>query len=183
MDTNQAAACGRHSHSPHGGRKIFIAGQVVLRISATAIAVAATCLMATSKQSTDFFGIPIRAEYSYSPAFVFFLYANGIASVISLVSLFLVFVGHNKGSKTRNYFFLFLLDLIVMALVMGAAAAATAIGYVGVYGNAHTGWMPICDHVGKFCHRVTASFICSYLVLFVYLILIVLSAYKSGQTQ
>ncbi|XP_010249455.1 PREDICTED: CASP-like protein 1F1 [Nelumbo nucifera] len=143
----------------------------------------ATWLMATSKQSTEFFGIQIRAVYSDSPDFKFFVYANGIACVSSLVSLLTVYVLYRKGSNPSNYFYVFLHDLIIMALVMAASVAASAIGYVGAYGNTHTGWMSICDQVDKFCHRASDSIIFSYLAFFIYLILTVLSANESRQIQ
>lgn len=65
---------------------------------------------------------------------------------------------------------------LMMVLVVSACAAATAIGYVGKYGNSHTGWTPICDHFGKFCHRVTTSVAISYLAVLCLLILTIISA-------
>ncbi|KAL2515152.1 CASP-like protein [Forsythia ovata] len=40
---------------------------------------------------------------------------------------------------------------------MAGCSAGIAIGYLGKYGNSHTGWMPICDHFAKYCQRVTIS--------------------------
>lgn len=70
-----------------------------------------------------------------------------------------------------------------MSLVLAGCAAATAIGFIGKYGDSHTGWMPICDHFGRFCDRGTISMIFSYLSLVLLLTLTVTSASKSRQIQ
>lgn len=144
--------------------------------------------------------------------FRFLAFANAVVSACCLVSLVLVFLLHLQGSNPNHYFFLFLHDLVcmlknwfyydeyisqalsltwlscwvlqfMMCLVLGGCSAATAIGFVGQYGNSHTGWTPICDHFGKFCHRVSKSVILSYLSVISLLILVISSAIKSRQIQ
>lgn len=66
-----------------------------------------------------------------------------------------------------------------MTLLMAGCAAATAIGYVGKYGNSHTGWMAICDHFSKFCNKLILSIMLSYLSFFFYLCLTIISANRS----
>ncbi|KAK8978164.1 hypothetical protein V6N11_062959 [Hibiscus sabdariffa] len=62
-----------------------------------------------------------------------------------------------------TFFFLILCAsrtlLFMMSLMLSGVAAGTAIGYVGQYGNNHTGWMEICDcdRLKKYGDRVTAS--------------------------
>lgn len=66
-----------------------------------------------------------------------------------------------------------------MTVVMiSGCAAATAIGYVGKYGEEHVGWVAICDRVPKFCKTNTVSICLSYLAFFTYLVLTILMAYK-----
>lgn len=67
--------------------------------------------------------------------------------------------------------------------LMAGCAAATAVGYIGKYGNNHSGWMAVCGYFAKFCNRVTVAAFLSYLGLFIYLMLTVISANKSRQIQ
>lgn len=70
---------------------------------------------------------------------------------------------------------------IMAVVLMAASVAATAIGYVGKYGNSHTGWIAICDHFPKFCNRATLSALFSYLAFIFYLVLTIISANISRQ--
>ena len=69
----------------------------------------------------------------------------------------------------------------MMSLVLAGCAAATAIGYVGRYGNSHAGWVPICDHFENYCNRITLSVIFSYLAFVFLLMLTIMSANKSRE--
>lgn len=77
-----------------------------------------------------------------------------------------------------------MLAQIMMSLMLAGCGAATAIGMVGMYGNSHTGWAPICDHLSKFCHGVTTSIILSLLSVLSLMMLTVISSYNySRQLQ
>ncbi|GAV62723.1 DUF588 domain-containing protein [Cephalotus follicularis] len=164
-------------------QKLFIGSQICLRIATIATTMAAMWLALTSKQSVALFGFVLEARYNYSPAFQFFAFANAIACVFSLLSLFFVVMIARQAFIPNKCFILFLHDLVMMSLVLAGCAAATAIGYVGKYGNSHSGWMPVCDHFGKFCKRMTASLILSYLAFFALLVLTITSAIKSRHIQ
>ncbi|KAF8378052.1 hypothetical protein HHK36_029386 [Tetracentron sinense] len=180
---------------PRKSQKLFFIAQISLRILAVVATFAATWIMVTSKQSKEIFGIKFAAKYSYSSAFQFFAGANAAACVFSLLSLVLVSVLSLKGSRPGSYFFLLLHDMflelktcfsffqILMVLLMAGCAAATAIGFVGLYGNNHTGWMAICNEFGKFCNRLTVSVAFSYLSFLIFFILTVMSANKSRLIQ
>ena len=71
----------------------------------------------------------------------------------------------------------------MVALLMAGCAAATAIGYVGKYGNSHSGWIAICDNFGKFCDKVTISVMLSYFAFGFYLFLTIISATMSRHIQ
>lgn len=66
-------------------------------------------------------------------------------------------------------------------LTTAGCAAATAVGYVGKYGNSHAGWMAVCGYFPKFCNKATAALSISYFALALYFILTVISANKSRQ--
>ncbi|XP_059300105.1 CASP-like protein 1F1 [Lycium ferocissimum] len=163
---------------PLKSNKCLLGTQILFRILATAFTLAATLIILTSKQTVTVFGIEMDARYNYSSAFKFFAFANMIGCALSVLSLFLASVLSHRGLP-KNYFYMFLHDLIVMALLLAGCAAATAIGYVGKYGEMHSGWMPICDHVSKFCHKVTTSVMLSYFAVILYLCLVIISANQS----
>ncbi|CAA3003194.1 CASP 1F2 [Olea europaea subsp. europaea] len=170
------------SQSLHKTHKLSFASQILLRVLATGGSLAATWLVLTSKQTVEVFGIVVDARYSYSSAFKFFAFANIISCAFSLLSFFIVFILGYKAVNPRNYFFIFLHDLILTTLLMAGCAAATAIGYVGKYGNSHTGWIAICDHFAKYCDRIMLSIIISFICILFYLLLTVISANVSRKS-
>ncbi|XP_042016695.1 CASP-like protein 1F2 [Salvia splendens] len=161
--------------------QLFFVSQFSLRIFAAAATLAAAWIMLTAKQTSVVFGIQVDARYSYSPAFKFFAYTNLIVFAFTILSLFFAYVG-KKAVDPVYFFYIFLHDLMVTVLLMAACAAATAVGYVGKYGNSHAGWVEICGYLGEFCRKATAASSISYFALVVYLILTVISANKSRQT-
>lgn len=82
----------------------------------------------------------------------------------------------------RDLFGINLLDdlfiQVMTLLLISGCGAATAVGYVGKYGEDHMGWSAICDHVNKFCKTNLASLLLSYFSFFAYLGLTILTAYK-----
>lgn len=161
-----------HSSSPH------LCSQIILRALVISSTLAATFLILSANQSLLIFGIPFHARYTYSSAFIFFAFANAIASAFCFLSACFLFLSTPRfpSGSTTNYYIFFLHDLLIMALLLAGCSSATAIGYVGKYGNSHAGWSPICDHFGKFCNRLTTSLAISYFALLCLLILIILSA-------
>ncbi|OIT22849.1 PREDICTED: CASP-like protein 1F1 [Nicotiana attenuata] len=170
--------------SPHMiSDKCFIRTQILLRVLAAAFTLAAACSMFTSKETVHVFNTEMDARYSYSSALKFFAYANIIGCAFSILSLFLVSIFSRKGLHPKNYFYVFLHDMILMALLLAGTAAATTIGFVGKYGENQSGWMPICDSVPKFCHKVIKSIIFGFLGVIFYLCLTIISANQSRKIQ
>ncbi|KAL8113932.1 CASP-like protein 1F1 [Apium graveolens] len=158
--------------------KFTKAAQISLRFMAMAVTVAAASIVVSSKETVVVYGVTVDAKYSYSPSYKFFAAANLIACSFSAISLLLFYI-MGKISKSINYFFFFLHDVVVMTLLMAGCSAATAMGYVGKYGNSHAGWMPICEYFDKYCSRITIAVTLSYIAFFLYFFLTLLSASKS----
>ncbi|XP_023516133.1 CASP-like protein 1F1 [Cucurbita pepo subsp. pepo] len=171
------------SQGPHAN--LYLSSQIILRALVISSTLAATWTLTTAKQSVVIFGFTLDARYSYSSAFKFFALANAIACGFCLLSLCFVFISSRQlalGNRQRNFsffFFFFVHDLLMMGLVVSGCAAATAIGFVGRYGNTHTGWSPICDQFAKFCNRITISIAISYFAVLCLLILTIISAYPT----
>ncbi|GAA0143160.1 hypothetical protein LIER_03910 [Lithospermum erythrorhizon] len=150
--------------------------QMILRFLAIVTTLVATWLILTSREKVVIFGMTADASYKYSSAYRFFAYANLIAFISSVLSLLVTIIIGNTAFNPNKYFYLFLHDLILTVLLMAGCAAATAIGFVGTYGNGHIGWMKICDNFGKFCNRVTLSIGFSYVCVGIYFLLAIVSA-------
>lgn len=172
-----------HMVPPLKSQKYFMAAQFLLRLLGMAAALAAAWIMVTSKESVVVYGTDFDAKYSYSPAFKFFAVANLMACAFSALSLFLGCILGRKTSYPINYFFVFLHDLVVMTVLMAACATATAIGYVGQYGNKYAGWGAICEYFDKYCRRVTVSVTLSYFAFLFYFCLAIISANMSRRQQ
>ncbi|KAJ8441592.1 hypothetical protein Cgig2_023156 [Carnegiea gigantea] len=153
----------------------FFVAQVMLRSLAAMLALAGFLVMLGSAQSTSVFGIDFQAHYSYSSAFRFLLGVDIAICVFCVVSLVTICAFYGPKSNTKSYFSLFLHDLIAMVLTISGCAAATAIGYVGRYGQDQTGWTKICDNVHKFCNFVMVSIALSYLSFICLFILTVMA--------
>ncbi|XP_055827577.1 CASP-like protein 1F1 [Solanum dulcamara] len=162
-------------------RSIF--AQILLRIFAIGFTLTAACIIHNSKQTLIIFTVETDARYTYSPALKFFAYANMIGCAFSILSLFLVSIFGRKSLHPHKYFYLFFHDMIMMALLISGFSAATTIGYLGKYGEIHSGWMPICDSFAKFCHKIIASLIFSAFGVIFYLFLAILSANQSRKIQ
>ncbi|KAF9622391.1 hypothetical protein IFM89_031194 [Coptis chinensis] len=162
----------------------FLIGQAVVRTVAIITTLVAIVLMTISKQKIHIFGFDVDAKFSYTPAFKFYVATNIVACVFAVLSFSVLLRNVRLANPGRKmHYIIFLLDLAVMVFVLIGSAAATAIGYLGRYGNSHAGWMPICDHFGKFCHKTMASLVFSYISVLLFTILIIWSSWKSSKLQ
>ncbi|KAL2492190.1 CASP-like protein 1F1 [Abeliophyllum distichum] len=119
------------SISLHKTQKFSFVSQILLRVLATAGTLAATWITLTSQETVVVFGIQVDARYSYSPASKFLAYTNIIVCAFSVLSIFIVFFLGYKAVDRRNYFFIFLHDLILTTLLMAGCSAGLTVGYLG----------------------------------------------------
>ncbi|KAL5717433.1 hypothetical protein ACHQM5_010434 [Ranunculus cassubicifolius] len=164
-------------------QKGFFMSQIVLRVLGIAATLISIVLMITSKQTISVFSLRIEANYSYSSTFKFFVAMDSFACSLSALCLSIFLYHHiltNPVQKT--YQIMFLIDLMVLVCILIGSSAATAIGYVGKYGNSHAGWMPICDQFGKFCNRSLASVVMSFFAAMIFIGLTIWSSWKATTT-
>ncbi|CAM8984920.1 unnamed protein product [Rhodiola kirilowii] len=144
------------------GKRLPISLLRALALSAT---LAAAIVVATSREKVNLFGLTLEAKYSDTPSFKYFVIANIIASVYSLAVLFLPFAGL-LGEL------ILALDVVITALLTSSIGAALAIAQVGKKGNTQAGWLPICDQVQKYCHRVEIGLITGFIGVIIYLLIL-----------
>ncbi|KAF5456969.1 hypothetical protein F2P56_021113 [Juglans regia] len=153
--------------------------QLILRVLAVAFTAAAISVTVTSGQSVVILGFTFKARYSYSSAMRFLLGVDAVVCAFSALSLIFVYLLLNRsGSHLTNYFYLFLHDMVMTVLMISGCAAATAVGYIGRYGEERIGWGAVCGRIGKFCNRNLVSLVLSYLTFLAYLALAIISASK-----
>ncbi|KAF3594779.1 hypothetical protein DY000_02026659 [Brassica cretica] len=130
--------------------------EVLLRCSATALALLALILIVTDTQVKKIFTIEKRAKYTDMKALVFLVVANGIAAAYSLLQSVRCVVGSMKGSVLLNKslaWAIFLSDQAVAYMSVAAIAASAESGLIGIRGEEKLQWMKVCNMFGKFCNR------------------------------
>ncbi|XP_074563449.1 CASP-like protein 1C1 [Curcuma longa] len=138
---------------------------LLLRLLAVAATLCAVIVMATSHDSTIVFGITLEAKFQHTPALVFFVIANGIAFIYSLIVLFVP----STSLLSRS---IIVFDVILAMLLTAAIAAAGAMAQLGKKGNSHAGWFPICDRVPNFCDHVMGAMICGCVGVVTFLLIV-----------
>ncbi|GLJ46949.1 hypothetical protein SUGI_0990760 [Cryptomeria japonica] len=162
----------KKSSSSSNGVMWFI--ELVIRVLALGGTLAAAIVVGRDKQTVNVFGVALKAKYTYSAAFVFFVVANAIACVYVFLSL--PFALLKPKSHVAIKFVVFFLDLVMVALVMAGASAATAIAYVGHKGNSHTKWSAICNPFDRFCDHIGGALVASFISFILFMLLTIISA-------
>ncbi|KAJ3694496.1 hypothetical protein LUZ60_009976 [Juncus effusus] len=144
---------------------------LLIRLGIAAACAIAAIIMATSHDSTNFFGITMDAKFQYTPAFEYFVIANAIGSAYNILVLFVP-----PGSSLSGL--IIITDVIIEMLLTGAMAATGALSELGKHGNSHAGWIPICNQIPKYCDHVMGSLISAFVALVVFLLVILYNIYK-----
>lgn len=183
METEHAANNGMVRKD--GGGKVGNGGlsEVVLRVLALVLTLVAAILLGVDKQTKIVsvtispglppFNVPATAKFNYLSAFVYFVVANSIASVIAAISLVVAL-----ACKGGSVFTTILVDLMMVALLFSSIGATGAAGLLGYKGNSHLMWNKVCNVYGKFCHQVMAAVALSLLGGIAYVLLVLLGASK-----
>ncbi|GMI73177.1 CASP-like protein 1B1 [Hibiscus trionum] len=158
-----------------------------LRLLAFLAAAAATLVMALNKQTKTFvvatigttpLKLSLTAKFNHTPAFVFFVIANGLVSIHNLVMIMLDLLGGNFDYKGFRFPMVAILDMLNVALVSGGANAAAFMAELGKNGNSHARWDKICDKFGEYCDRGGGALIASFLALAFMLLISFISILK-----
>ncbi|KDP20967.1 hypothetical protein JCGZ_21438 [Jatropha curcas] len=148
-------------------KKIF---SFILRLLSLAATVVAIVVMVRSRDSTQVLNLTFTAKYSNTPAFKYFVIAEAIASVYTIIVILLILCSESLLGRL-----IVILDMVITVLLSTSITAALAIAQVGKKGNSHAGWLPICGQVPKFCDQVTVSLICGFVAAVFYFVLLLIS--------
>ncbi|CAI9760041.1 unnamed protein product [Fraxinus pennsylvanica] len=158
-----------------------------LRLLAFFATLAATLVMALNKQKktlvvatvgTTPIQVTLTAKFQHTPAFVFFVIANGNASLHNLLMLIVNFMGQKFDYKGLRPFAIAVLDMMNIVLVSGGASAAAFMGQLGRDGNSHARWNKICDKFGSYCDRGSGAMLASFIGLGLMIIISVICIVK-----
>ncbi|KAH7673742.1 Casparian strip membrane protein [Dioscorea alata] len=149
-------------------------GEEIIRISALIACVVATLVMGLNKESKSIvvavvantsISQTLTAKFQDTPAFIYFVIANGIASLYNLSVLSVRFFSKRRGFDITVH----LLDLVILVIVDGAVASASSMAELGKNGNMAARWSPICNNFSGFCTHggfaIAASFVGALLLL------------------
>ncbi|KAK2361623.1 CASP protein 1E1 [Trifolium repens] len=159
--------------------RTFLMLQNIFRIFVIVLTAVSIAVMVTNNQSFMVLTFQIEAHFYYSSSLKFFVAANGVVCFLSVLRLLINLLMRKQTPPRKDfYFYIFLLDLVMTLLLIAGCAAATAVGYVGQFGEERMGWPAVCNHVQKFCKTNLVSLLLSYLAFFANLGLTILIAYK-----
>nr|XP_043619884.1 CASP-like protein 1F2 [Erigeron canadensis] len=156
-----------------------------LRVIAIGFATTSIATMLASHQEIylDDHVVVAKAHYTYSSALWYKMIVDAVIGVYSLVSLIVVhrkIISFDREAKLSFYFYLMLIDAVMMALMLSGSAAATGVGFVALFGVEKPGisWAPICSLARKFCEMATVSVVSSYVAFGCMALLMLISACK-----
>ncbi|XP_031247755.1 CASP-like protein 1D1 [Pistacia vera] len=169
--------------SPAGGNCSAV--DVTLRVLLFAASLSAVVVMVTSKETklvalaVPPFSIRVPSKFTYSPAFIYFVVALSIAVVYSFITTLVSLSVMAKRVSPKLYLLLLAFwDVVMLGLVGSATGASTAVAYIGLKGNKHTGWSEICSVYGKYCRHIGSASAVALVASILLILLSVLSIYS-----
>ncbi|KAK4588902.1 hypothetical protein RGQ29_019778 [Quercus rubra] len=160
---------------------------LLLRLVAFMATASATIVMALNKQTIALVvatvgNNPIKAsltaKFQHTPAFVFFVVANSMASFHNLLILVVEIVGHKIDYKGLRLAIIAILDMLIVVLAAAGDGAAVFMAELGKHGNSHARWNKICDKFQTFCDHGSGALIASFIGLILLLIINIISIAK-----
>ncbi|KAK7301874.1 hypothetical protein RJT34_12750 [Clitoria ternatea] len=139
-----------------------------LRFLAFGATIAVVIVMVTSHDSAEVLNLTFTAKYSNEQIFKYFLIAEAIACVYSLILLFIC-------SQISLWRLVLILGMVIAMLLSSSVSAALAIAHLGKKGNSHAGWLPICGQVPKFCDHVTGALVAGFVTAIIHFLLFLFS--------
>ncbi|KAK7369267.1 hypothetical protein VNO80_11303 [Phaseolus coccineus] len=158
-----------------------------LRVVSFFTTASATLIMALNKQTkslvVDTIGttpltITLTAKFLHTPAFIFFVIVNGIASLYNLVVIAVDILGPQYDYKGLRLGLIAIFDVMTVALAASGDGAATFMAELGRNGNSHAKWDKICDKFEAYCNRSGVALIASFFGVIFLLIVTVMSVTK-----
>ncbi|XP_022142567.1 CASP-like protein 1B2 [Momordica charantia] len=162
-------------------------GLVAVRLVASFATASATLVMALNKETksvvvatigTAPLTATVAARFHHTPAFVFFVIANGMATLHNWIMIALDIFGPNLHFHGFRLPIIAILDMATVALASAGDGAATFMAALGKNGNKHARWNKICDKFSTYCDHGAGALIASFVGLCLLLLIDVISIVK-----
>ncbi|GMH20988.1 hypothetical protein Nepgr_022830 [Nepenthes gracilis] len=160
---------------------------ILLRFMALLATTSGTIVMALNRETKTFVvgtigTTPIKAtltaKFQHTPANIFFVVANGWATLHNMLMLVIETYGRDLDFKGLRCVAIASLDTMIFALVAAGASSAAFIAEIAKNGNSHAAWNKICDKFETFCHHGGAAIIASFVGLALLSAISVISNFK-----
>ncbi|GAY33818.1 hypothetical protein CUMW_008160 [Citrus unshiu] len=165
---------------------------LVLRLLALAATASATIVMGLNKETKTFVvatvgTTPIKATFSakfqHTPAFVFFVIANGLVSFHNLVMISVNLFGKKLDYKGLHLAMIAIFDLLNTVLASAGVNGAVYMAELGKHGNSHARWNKICDRFKTFCDHGGGAIIASFIGLALMIVISIISIVKLAKSK
>ncbi|CAK9151812.1 unnamed protein product [Ilex paraguariensis] len=154
------------------GSTVMRTAETLLRLLPMALCVVALVVMLKNSQTNDFGSL----SYSDLGAFRYLVHANGICAGYSLLSAVVAAVPR-PSTMSRAWTF-FLLDQVLTYIILAAGAVSTEVLYLAYKGDEAITWSEACGSFGGFCRKATAPIAITFVVVFCYAVLSLISSYR-----
>ncbi|KAJ8758771.1 hypothetical protein K2173_000492 [Erythroxylum novogranatense] len=160
---------------------------LTLRLLAFMATASATLVMALNKETKTIVvatigNTPITAtltaKFQHTPANIFFVIANGMATLHSLMMIIVEICGQKFHFNGFRLAIIAVLDMMTAALVSGGVNAAAFMAELGKNGNSHARWNKVCDKFDTFCDHAGGALIASFGGLLILLVISTMSILK-----
>ncbi|XP_020214755.1 CASP-like protein 2A2 [Cajanus cajan] len=155
-----------------GNSSTLRTAETLLRLLPVGLCVSALVLMLKNSQQNQYGSV----DYTDLGAFRYLVHANGICAGYSLFSA--VIAAMPRPSTMPRAWTFFLLDQVLTYIILAAGAVSTEVLYLAENGDSATTWSAACKSFGGFCHKGTASIGITFVAVFCYVLLSLISSYK-----
>lgn len=172
------------------GRRSMVIG--LLRLVALSATLSATIVMALNKETKTFVVATIgtstvkatlTAKFQDTPANIFFVAANALATLHNLLVLVAMFFGNKIDPKGVRFMAIPILDITNLAILSAGTTSAAYMAEIAKKGNSHAQWNKICDKFATFCSHGAGAILASFLGLAIFLVVILLSTIKRHKIE
>ncbi|KAK6916871.1 Casparian strip membrane protein domain [Dillenia turbinata] len=145
---------------------------ILIRLVALFATLSATIVMVLNKESKTFViatvgtkpvTATITAKFQHTPANVFFVIANGMASLHNFLMIVMAICLRKCDFRGLRSVYIAVSDMLNVALVSAGVNAAAFMAELAKNGNTHARWNEICSNFDTFCDHGAGALISSFI--------------------
>ncbi|KAH9615545.1 hypothetical protein KSS87_023613 [Heliosperma pusillum] len=162
----------------------------LMRLICLFATISATLVMALNKETktivvatigTTDIKATLTAKFQHNPANIFFVVANGLASLHNILALTLYVFGAKLDRKGVGFTIISIFDIINLAVLAAGTSSAAFMADLAKHGNSHSAWNKVCDKFESFCNHGAGALLASFIGLAILLLLTLVSNFRLHQ--